>query len=101
MLGRQRGRGRPLCGLRSQNPSGRESGKKPNWEILTDVFGPLRATRGNTQADPEDAKLKSAKEREGELQRIEGEEWVTRFFLPWLSQWGEERGKSIPAQLAT
>ena len=56
---------------------------------------------GHTQADPEDAKLWRAKEGEGEWQRIEREEWGTRFFLPWSSQWGEERDKSIPAQLAT
>ena len=43
---------------------------------------PLLATRGHTQADPEDAKLWRAKEGEGERQRIEREEWGTRFFLP-------------------
>ena len=26
------------------------------YYVYSDVFGPLRATRGNTQADPEDAK---------------------------------------------
>ena len=49
---------------------------------------------GNTQADQEDAKLYPAKEGKRERQRIEGEAWVSRFFLPCYHK-GERIGARV------